>query len=471
MKGREKAYYGLLYTIAMHKNRIPFTSDSMITETRKWYEERNDDPYNQARSLFYNGLVLYKLSPLDTMALHYMQLAKRMIDDNSIDDDRLAALIDAYLGKINKLNSNIDRAADYYRSAIEKEKRLGNTRNEVLDYCELLICLSSIGDIQQAKEVFIELDSVVSKNPKFQTNNIDNAKAIFFLHCTSQLDSALHYCQRWKPAPSDIGAKSKILASIYRRKGDWENAIDFEKAAYEQRRESDKTVYYIYYHNLADLYSQLGNADSTAHYALLAYNTLHDSYVQKTEKRVLELEKQYDLAARDAALGKARHQRDFLALIAIVFILLSAGVIGILYARHRKLVAERLTRSVIQAAAKTHQNTLSQLRELRKKPKSRTVQSLQEDIGEITRDIQRGFSQNFSEALENNLDLLPPSTRKAAARLSGARAKIVFILSEMGYTDAEIAEYTCTSADSVRVMINNNRKIILSDEPQTDQPD
>lgn len=35
---------------------------------------------------------------------------------------------------------------------------------------------------------------------------------------------------------------------------------------------------------------------------------------------------------------------------------------------------------------------------------------------------------------------------------------IVFILSELGYKEEEIAQYTCTSVDSVRVTINNNRK-------------
>ena len=57
----------------------------------------------------------------------------------------------------------------------------------------------------------------------------------------------------------------------------------------------------------------------------------------------------------------------------------------------------------------------------------------------------------------------PARTRKNAEKLSGERAKIVFILSEMGYSDVEIAEFTCTSVDSVRTLGNNNQRT-LADE-------
>ena len=50
-------------------------------------------------------------------------------------------------------------------------------------------------------------------------------------------------------------------------------------------------------------------------------------------------------------------------------------------------------------------------------------------------------------------------------KLPGERAKTVFILTELGYDEQEIAEYTCTSFDSVRVTINNIRKIRFPDKP------
>lgn len=472
LKGHDKAYYGLLYTIAMHKNGIPFTSDSIIALSREWYEIHDSDFHGLARSLFYHGLVKSRLSSQDTAGYQLMRKSVNLLEEKKVQDDRLKALAYAYLARANdSFINNLQEAANYYEKAIEIENRLGNTRNLIIDQGSLLVCLVEMNKHAEAVLLKKMLDSTMASSPELKLENPNNAKAIYFFYSAKNLDSALFYCKQWNPNPNDIAAKENMIANIYAEQGHMDSAIVYKKASYEHRRPEDTASYHIYFKNISDYYGDLGQTDSSAFYARLAYGALHDSFERRTEKRVLELEKQYDLTAKDAALEKARNQRNFLTLIAIVFILLSAGSIGVLYARHRKLVAERLTRSVIQAAAKTHQNTLSQLRELRKKPKSRTVQSLQEDIGEITRDIQRGFSKNFSDALENNLDLLPISTRKAAAKLSGERAKIVFILSEMGYTDAEIAEYTCTSVDSVRVMINNNRKIILSGEAQPDQPD
>ena len=69
----------------------------------------------------------------------------------------------------------------------------------------------------------------------------------------------------------------------------------------------------------------------------------------------------------------------------------------------------------------------------------------------------------FSKALSENIAALPPEIRKSAEKLSGERSKIVYILSELGYEDSEIAEFTCTSSDSVRTINNNNKKLLRKD--------
>ena len=184
----DKAYYYLLKTIAQHKNHISFYDDSIISLSRKYYVTKTHDYYNQARSLFYNGLILYKLSFADTMAHHYMLSAERIVNDHSIQDNRLIALIHTYLGKINDFNGNYESASNHYQKAIDIEDKLGNYRNEILDYCELLICLTSGKDSLQAERTFDALNSLLNNHPDFHSSRLDNAKAIFFLHCRSQLD-------------------------------------------------------------------------------------------------------------------------------------------------------------------------------------------------------------------------------------------------------------------------------------------
>ena len=98
MNEGENAYYNLLSTIAQHKNNVPFSSDSLIASSREWFADKGKDRHNLARSLFYNGLVLYTLSGGDTTAYCYLRDALQLIDDGLVEDDRLASLACAYLG-------------------------------------------------------------------------------------------------------------------------------------------------------------------------------------------------------------------------------------------------------------------------------------------------------------------------------------------------------------------------------------
>lgn len=453
-------YYSLLYTIAQHKTHKPFKSDSLISAARQYYTSQTKDYYNQARSCFYHGVVLSKLKSNDTLSLYSYQQAESILNDNCISDDRLEALLSAYIGRINSVNSNPAIAAAYFHKAADAEGRLGNVRNQIIDYCDWLVSLVATENKSEADNALCGLDSLVANNPTIRIENINNAKAIYYLNIRHDLDSAAYYCQKWNPSPSDICAKQNLMANICQKQGKIADAIEWEKAAFSNRRITDSSLYHIYYERLASLYEQQGNTDSSAHYSQLAYKSLYDNYRHRSEKKILELEKKYNMAAKESQLEKARNQRNLLAVIVISLVLLSGVFGGLLYIRNRQLAADKLTKSVIIAAAKTHQNTLSQLRELRKRPMSRTVQSLQEDIGTITRNLHRGFTQNFSTALEENLRLLPVRTRKAAEQLSGERSKIIFILSELGYSENEIAEFTCTSIDSVRTIGNNNQKVL-----------
>ena len=454
----ERAYYGLLLTIAQHKNNIPFESDSVIAASREWFAT-GKDYRNQARSTFYHGLVLSYLAPYDTMAHHYMQQARTIIEDKGVQDDRLSALLYAFLGKINNNNHNPETAAAYYTKAVTAEERLNNPRNLILDYCALVNNLLET-DVNEAKHQLHALDSVIECHPEIRLTAPDNTKTLFYLYGEENLDSAALYCHRWKAFGVDLGTKASLLATIYDRTGELDSALVYQRIAIEKKRTTDSLRYYVLYAKFANLFQRKGGSDSAAVYALLAYSTLRDSYKANTEKRILELEKKYDLASRNADLEKARHHRNLLIILLASVLVISVALGYLLILRKKQLAADQVTHSLVQAAAKTHQHTLSQLNELTTKPKSRTVESLQDQIKDITKNLRIGFSNNFTEAIEMNLDSFSPKIKESLSKLEGARAKTVYVLSEYGLSFEEIAEYTCTSIDSVRVTVNKNKKIL-----------
>ena len=465
LQGHEKAYFSLLHTIALHKNQIPFTNDSSIAASRAWYAKQDNDAYNQARAFFYHGLVLHLLSKDEEEACHLMHEALQLLNQHSIQDDKLTALACVYLGQINdKKEHNLPEAITYYRKAVEAELRLGNPRNLILDVCDLLTCLVKQQDSEAADSVKSMLDSIMEASPSIKLEKPNNTKAIYFLQSKQELDSALYYCLKWNPSPSDFGAKQSILSDIYHKKGLLDSAIVYQKTAYQYRRLTDEPLFHVYFMQLADLYGQLNHPDSAAHYARLAYEALQDQQARRTEKRILELEKQYDVAARDAELDKARYHQNLLYVSLAAMALLAGGLFLLFRVQSRKLKSEQVTHSIIRAATKTHQNTLSLLKPLYTKRKT-SVEELQAKLKDLSSQLRKDFSQNFSEAIEENRQALTSRQQEVLMKLPGERAKTVFILSELGYDEQEIAEYTCTSFDSVRVTINNIRKIRFPDKP------
>ena len=462
---RGEAYFYLLQTIARHKNHLGFENDSAIQAARKWFEKNKRYPREIARAQFYNGVVRYSISASDTVAYHLVRASLEQIDRFHIQDDRLSALANAYLGKMNDFYiNNLEEAARYYSKAIEIENRIGNTSNLIINQSNLLTCLVKMGRVTEADSILASLDSCLAEHPDIQFQSTINAKMIYYQYAKNYPDSALSYCLRWDPSPADIGAKENMLASIYRQKDLLDSAVIYEKASLAHRRPVDTMSYHIYYRHLADDYKNLGVADSSAHYARLAYEDLHKQQDRRTEKRVLELEKQYDLAAKEAELERMRHHRGLMAVSLAALLLLAGGLALLLRNREQKLRAERITRSFVQAAARTHQFTLSSLKPLTAPRKSATVEGLKREIGNLATTLRKGFTDNFAAAIESSQDALTPRQRADMQKLSGERAKTVYILTELGYDEDAIAEYTCTSADSVRVTINNNKRVLSSRE-------
>lgn len=462
----EKAYYNLLFTIAQHKNHIPFTNDSAIAFAHQYFQKQTEDYYNQARSGFYLGLVLYKLSSSDERAYSYMREAANLIQKHAIDDNRLSALLYAFLGRINDHNLNYEEAISFFQAAVEAEKALGNQRNLILDYCDLIVALTRVNSIR-VHSVYQELEHTLDENVDIHLENVNNTKAIYYLHADKNLDSAYHYCMKWKPAPSDKGAQQRMLASICQEMGKTSEAIAYEKAAYASRRPADSLSYHIFYRNLADLYEQLGDTDSTAHYAQLAYKALHDSFEQKTEKRILELEKQYDVASRVAAIERERRVRN-VALLLLAFALMVAALLFWQWRlmrrnealRQREALKDAVAKSVVNAVVATYSGINKRLGVIHNLPEKERQDALNRFIQENKTNVSR----NLLVALEANYNDLPEDVRQVDALLDGAQQRTVFILTEMGFGPGEIGKMLGISSSQVRTVKTTVRDRIVSSD-------
>lgn len=229
------------------------------------------------------------------------------------------------------------------------------------------------------------------------------------------------------------------------------------KNCYSLRRSADTLSYHVYFPNLADLYENLGNADSIAHYAQLAYQAPHDSFQQKTEKRILELEKQYDLSEKQAELDKAKSERRLLWL-SLFFTFIAVGLlVAILLLTRRNLalanqerIKDAIAQSMVKAVVATYAGINNKLSVIHNLPEKQRQAALERLIIEN----RNNSSTNLIAALEENYSDLPELV------MDSAQQKAVFVLTEMGFYPSEISGLLGTSSSQVRTVKKTIREQI-----------
>lgn len=148
----------------------------------------------------------------------------------------------------------------------------------------------------------------------------------------------------------------------------------------------------------------------------MAYQALHDSFEQKTEKRILELEKQYDLSAKQAELDKAKSERRLLWL-SLFFTLISAGLlVAILLLTRRNLalanqkrIKDAIVQSIVKAVVASYAGINNKLSVIHNLPEKQRQAAL-----------ERLIIENRNKSSTNLI-------------------KALFVLTEMGFPLSEIA--------------------------------
>ena len=501
MNMEDVAYYNLLITIAGHKNGIWAANDSVISSSRRWYESHADD-YNLTRSLFYNGVVLSHLNPLDTLAYAMMRKSWFVSEEKRINDTRLKALIAAYLGKMNDIARNFDEAEYFYREAVGLEIRNGNARNMCLDQNSLLSCLVEKVDKDAARHEITVLDSMLSAHPELSINNVNNTKALYYLHIDCNLDSAILYCRRWIPAESDKSAKMKLMGTFHRKMGNLDSAIFYEKAALSCVRPTDSLYKYVYLRNLSGLFRDRGQLDSALIYADESYKAMSSSLEELNKKRILELEKKYESESKDAEISRMKREHRLLwgvslmLLVIIVLLLffflerrrrlrameesnrllserarlaeqLAASRESLLEMQRLKLEEAKMVKEIILSAADTYRDLLPRMRDLMTLAASQN-NPLEGRINELYEFSRRNSTESLSTALANNTSFLQDeSCKKAVELLNSPQEKAMLILFEQGYTYREISQAICCSEAHVRSLRSYIKKKLLKEAPES----
>ncbi|PWD98034.1 tetratricopeptide repeat protein [Marinilabilia rubra] len=325
-----KAYSNLLDVITRHKLYIPFENDSLISKTTEELKGFPPDR-NYFRSLVYQGMVRYGLESVpDSLVLLPLKEAERILAKNVFEDeDKTRIKLFFFLGLVHQDNKNYEIGKRYFEKALKVASRIDDVEN-VVNISILLFWSHLRKDrFNEAEQVLTSLDSLKNLTPELRYDVI-NAKA-GYNYTTGDFRQALSgYQELEKLVPQVKGEPrvSNIYYSMYlsyRGMAELDSAMVYAKKAVENISKTDvKYDNFYLYVDFADIALKNGEFEIAAKQYKNAFLSLKEASEKKTEKRILELEKKYDLSqARVEALKQRQKFQRFLFIAGALFLALS----------------------------------------------------------------------------------------------------------------------------------------------------
>lgn len=242
LRRRDRPYYALLMTQAMHKNYVPLESDSLINIAVRYYDGRNDFK-KYAKALLYKGAAAEEMNDPQRAIEIYTEAEKIAL---KTDDYLTIGLINSRMAMLyNDMYIENNEDIVRYKRSLEFFRKAGHSAN----------VNHAVGRIGQ------------------------------FYRTTNQRDSAYHYLQMAVNIAVDrndsmaIFHYSSFLANTYLLDGNYEKAK--EQSLFVIKEHGSIPVLNETYHCLSRSYSRLFMPDS----AIFYYNMVKDLDSKKYESR------------------------------------------------------------------------------------------------------------------------------------------------------------------------------------------
>lgn len=450
---KNRAYYYLLQTIARDKSYYVFENDSVISIAVKWYKNK-PDAYNYSRSLFYHAIVLSQIHTNDSLMFFSIKTAENVFLEKKLNDSLLYGRICVFMGSLHYSRGNYDISNDYYEKAASTFKAIGNTDRYISAKVNQVWYLISIGEHDAALNMLNNIDYPEKISDKalsyiynvysgYYTAIKDYSAAIEY----NKLDFALNNVPK---TPEDSATHYFSLIKNYCRAGIPDSAIRYAKQLELSLRENNPNNHF-YFIGMSDAYDQAEMSDIGNEYLRKAYFSLRSNIYDNSQQRILELEKKYDMSRKEYELMKARQEKKlfvaFFAITVLVFII----TIIVTY-QHRQIQKQK---NLLIQEEKEH---IAKINVLQKK-----AINLFPSFVQISNTVlQRNYSLELQEdmdkaifslkvALINELSSIFPVEKDSIdyENLS-EKEQLIFLLTEFGFSNAEIATILLITEANVR---------------------
>jgi len=350
LTGYDRAYAGLILSVASENIGRSVPSDSLITATVNVFSLRPEyNPGNYQRALIYQGITRFHNGIADNRA--YLPIKEALILSETTPPDQKSLQIACYyLGVIHTKNNNVNQAHEYFKQAFVIAENLKDSVVLFKTCREMYWNRMKALDFLTARTLLETLQSFTNVSRE-QIRDIRNAEALYY-NSLKRYRTALKI--DYNLLRTDIQNKDSnaLLADYYRISDNYkfmnqpDSALHYGELATKNIRDTTFYLNYYYYLNVAELASQLKKWDKSTSAYQQVYYLMNKTINNQLNTQIMELERKYDVASAENRAIKLKNNNIVLRLVLII---LTMGlIITLLIFRNRSRLQKEQEKSLVQ---------------------------------------------------------------------------------------------------------------------------
>lgn len=463
-----KAYYNLLYTIALNESVGTCKDDSLITFSLTWYEKKKNR-YNYCRSILYKGIALFNSNKSDSIAYSYLKQSEEIYNTYKFGDKILKSRIYQYLGKINRVKKNYREAERYLLLSCTISTELKRNKEELITRLDLFWTYLAQKRYKDALNNIIQFEESDISSPDIQYN-LYNALAGYY-SAKDEFNISIEYIKkmvRLMENKSLLIDKPKLyytLSSYYKRVGAQDSALYYSNLAVLSISDFSSTENHFYYKYFADISVSKGDYVNAYSNYKKAYQTYISASSKVTRDKVLEIERKYETSGLETQLMNNKRYKSIFMVFSLLLFFFSTSAISVLLLKLKKykkrtIITEiqngtinqelkhyRLITELLQISAELL-TVFTDVLNIQAYKHRKTSNIVFDDLNKLLDNIKSESKRKITIVANSEMLLKDNPNLKFYPELSDLE-KIVFVLKHYGYSSQDIAKILSTTSPRI----------------------
>ncbi len=463
------AFSLLLYSIAYEQINGSSNPDSLNQIPSEIFL-KDEDFFNYSRSLLYNSISLYSKNRFDSSAYILIKQSEDYFIRASKKDYNTLSTLYLYLGRLYRARGNPGEATKCIRNSIDFSTKANNKNTVLNGRLELFWINLGLKNYSEAlTNIAIFADEV--QMPDYISYNLN--LALFSYHSARrETNISIEYLKKMidiaEGADLDVSYPKLyyLVASFFKRTGNIDSTLHYSKLSVSSIRDSSLTESHFYYRYLADILYETGDFKSAFEYSRKAYQSYLVAFTKHSQNRVMEIERKYDISNKDKIINTIRIKNRILLITIASLVILFVVLLFALTKRLRNNFNKVISASLEMDSYKQDNRKLWITSEICKATSS-IMPELLEDVYKEALRCRRTSSEIF-DSLNSLIDKTNALNRSSLASITAKEEflelykhlpyidkltdyeKLIYILSEDGFSNVEIAGFLNTTQSSIR---------------------